>query len=448
MRKRKQVTRRLVCEQLESRCVLSALVGSADELHPVIVAGDPSGSPADSTGNRVDANSPTSPFGGVGSVQISATRGTFICTGTAIDATHVLTAGHCVDLNDDGRSDKKDGIRSITFNVNSDTDLPTDQIDTAIRAASWTTHPDFTGFDRPSVNDDLALITLSTALPAGMPTYALATADMVAGTTHLVMVGYGRSGDGINGYTIGPSWTVKRVGENMVDAFYTQDDIGRPAANEVFRFDFDGQSVAGPLGGVTLPNDKETTLGGGDSGGPSFVLLPGADAKLATSYVLAGVNTFTQGNNAPLFGSMGGGINVYPYESWIQGAIAGSGGSGGGGGSRGHGGAQVASILDVMESSSLVDSHLSGQAWGGTAIVTTAGSLSGGGPVTVSQGSGVALLATHDDAAAGEAQGALESISRGVAGNDLVARRRATSDEAESAEFAAGIDEYFGQGPI
>jgi trypsin len=340
--------RKLACEQLESRCVLSALAGG--DFHAVIVAGDPNGSPADSPANRVDDNN-DSWFAGVGSLQISARRGTFLCTGTAIDTTHVLTAGHCVDLNDDGRSDSKDGILSIKFNVNSDTDLPTDLVDIQITAASWRTHPDFTGFNHPSINDDLAVITLASPLPSTVPTYALASSDMVAGSTHLIMVGYGRSGDGVNGYTTNASFTVKRVGENMVDAFYGQDDSGKPAANEVFRFDFDSPDGSnGSLGGPSLGNTTETTLGGGDSGGPSFVLT-GSDPHDFHSYTLVGVNTFTQGTTAPLFGSLGGGINVFPYVSWIQ-----NGSGGGGGGGPGHGKGQSASVLSPMDAAVLVAS--------------------------------------------------------------------------------------------
>ncbi|HUE70660.1 MAG TPA: trypsin-like serine protease [Pirellulaceae bacterium] len=321
--------RRLCCEQLEARCVLSAIAGG-DDFHAVIVAGDPNGTPADSPANRVDPNVGDSPFAGVGSLRINTRRGAYICTATAIDTTHVLTAGHCVDINNDGRSDKKDGITSIYFQLNLDTDGPTDQIDVSIKASSWKPHPDFTGFNRPSVNDDLAVITLGQPLPPTVPIYALASTDMSAGQTHLYMVGYGQSGDGVSGYTLGASWTVKRTGENMVDAFYGQDDAGKPAANEVFRFDFDGPTGNGTFGGGTLGNDRETTLGGGDSGGPSFVLVEGADPALASSYQLIGVNTFTQGSNAPKFGSLGGGINVFPYAAWIQsgGTLSSTGGSG------------------------------------------------------------------------------------------------------------------------
>jgi hypothetical protein len=312
-------------EELEPRFVLSPAtllhIEEHHEFHPVIVAGDPNGSPADSPSNRVDPNTSGSPFAGVGSLQISTRRGTYICTGTLINSTTVLSAAHCVDINNDGRVDSKDGIKSITFIINR-------EAQTKITASSWRVHPDYTGFNKPSVNDDLSVITLSSAAPSGVPTYALYSDPLTAGTT-LTMVGYGRSGDGVSGYYVSASFGVKRIGQNNADAFYGQDDSGKPAANEVFRFDFDGPTGNGTFGGATLGNDSETTLGGGDSGGPSFVNVGG-------TYYLAGVNTFTQGFNAPLFGSLGGGIAVHSYIGWINGASPSGGDSGDGGGGKGR----------------------------------------------------------------------------------------------------------------
>lgn len=211
------------------------------------------------------------------------------------------------------------GPANVTFNLNYGSNLTSQ-----IAASSITPHPDFTGFNSPSVNDDLALIRLSQPVPAGVPIYSLASADMVAGSTRITLIGYGQSGTGTSGYTVSPSFSVKRRGENMVDAFYGQDDSSRSAANEVFRFDFDGPKPGtNKMGGRSLGNNVETTLGGGDSGGPSFILSGGR-------YVLAGVNTFTQGFTAPKFGSLGGGINIYPYLPWISSVtgIATSGSSG------------------------------------------------------------------------------------------------------------------------
>ncbi len=316
--------RRLFVETLEQRRLLAASIFeslvtyeadySPDEVFAHIVAGDPNGIDADSPSQRVDVNVSDSEFAGVGSIQISTRRGSYICTGTPIDDTTIVTAAHCVDINSDGVSNRKDGIQSVQFLLNYGGNLTH-----SFTVSSIAVHPDFTGFARPSVNDDVAVLKLSSRLPAGIPTYAMYTGGFDLSTpnhdssTPLHMVGYGQSGSGTQGYTVNASFSVKRYGRNVVDAYYAQDDSSRPAANEVFRFDFDGRTGNGPMGGPTLGNKIETTLGGGDSGGPSFVLVGDA-------YQLAGINTFSQSGTAaaPRFGSLGGGMVVSAYATWIN----------------------------------------------------------------------------------------------------------------------------------
>src|SRR5262249_5003463 len=153
MRSRRSARRPLHLELLESRLVLSAF--PEGDVFPLLAAGDPNGVPADSPANRVDPNTTTSPFADVRSLAASQRSGLFICTATPISSRPVLTAGHCVDSNGDGRVTSRDGIRSVTFYLNYGGNLTH-----AIAATVLTTHPDFTGFARPSVNDDLAVITL------------------------------------------------------------------------------------------------------------------------------------------------------------------------------------------------------------------------------------------------------------------------------------------------
>lgn len=300
-------------ELLEDRATPSTgPVAGGDDFHPVIVAGDPNGTDAanhtdaDSPDRRIDPNSPTSPYAGVGSIQVKSRRGNFIGSGAVVGSKYVVTAAHVVDLNNDGKVTSLDGVQGVYFNLN----LGGTPIKIAV--TKFTIHPDFNGFNNPAVNDDVAILTLATPVPAGVPMYGLPTVDLAAGT-RLTMVGYGRSGDPVNGYTTPASLTVKRTGMNTADAFYGQDDPGRPEANEVFRFDFDGPTGDGPLGGPTLGNTVETTLGPGDSGGPAF----------EDGMILAGIDTFTQGD-APGFGSMGGGVNVFPYVGWINAVITGA----------------------------------------------------------------------------------------------------------------------------
>lgn len=271
---------------------------------PVIQAGSSSGSPPDSPANRVDSNTQSSVFGGVGSLEVThPDLGTFVCSATVITSTQVLTAAHCLDIEGDGAAD--DGI-SATFHLNDGQDFSA-----SIGAAQFNLHPGFQGFLSSGAHDDLAIIELAGAVPAGTPQYQIRIAPMGTGE-RLELVGYGQSGDGDTGYTIDPSYSVKRSGANAADLFLAKQEFEAP--DTIFLFDFDDAMTTGYLGLGTLGNDIETTVGGGDSGGPSFV-------DVGDSKQIVGVNTFTFvlefSAAAGHFGSMGGGIVISPYLEWI-----------------------------------------------------------------------------------------------------------------------------------
>ncbi|NER79306.1 MAG: hypothetical protein F6K42_06920, partial [Leptolyngbya sp. SIO1D8] len=146
--------------------------------------------------------------------------------------------------------------------------------------------------------------------------------------SQIPLVGYGTTGNGVARHFQGTSHpTVKRVGQNRVDdaqffaASVTETD-------EIFIFDFDGPDAAtntfSDLGsGLTLGNQIETTIGPGDSGGPSFITR-------GDQLLLAGVNTFgfaLPDVNAPetevvkgTFGTGGGGVLVSDADKlgWIE----------------------------------------------------------------------------------------------------------------------------------
>ena len=186
-----------------------------------------------------------------------------------------------------------------------------------ITASDLSVHPAWTGFNNPAVNDDVAVVELSNDLPAGVPIYSL-NADAFVFAETLTLVGYGQSGDGVSGYYVNPAFEIKRVGGNVAE-FFDVDDEGS-GAKELFMYDFDGANPNTDSSGTPgLGNATETTLGGGDSGGPSFIDGPGG-------LELFGINTFTftfQGQpQAPRFGSGGGGIAVAEYLDFINSFIA------------------------------------------------------------------------------------------------------------------------------
>ncbi len=303
---------------------------------PLLQAGHPSpttpGITPDSPANRVIPNTPTSPFAGVGSIFIDpdpADPTGFICTGTPISRTEVITAGHCFDTDGNGSNDVDP--ENVLFVLNYDADYSH-----IIPGAAIHVHPDFDGFGTGSPFDDLTVLLLSEPLPPEIPTYALANPDWLAEGTPLVMVGYGDSGTGLEGYTVDSSFNVKRGGANLAEVVELDDEGGGEFELVAWDFEYEGNNKYDPVMGTfsnsddyfgylpyALPNGLETTLGGGDSGGPSFMFNPLDPADL-TPY-LAAVNTFSfwdpawpGHDKAGRFGSGGGAVWLNPsYQSWI-----------------------------------------------------------------------------------------------------------------------------------
>lgn len=259
-------------------------------LTATILAGGEFDSPADRPSSRLDTEGA---FSFVGALEISNGTSNFKGSAVAISRDWVITAGHNVDLNDDGLAD---ALWSGNLH------LPGYGVFVVAQAY---THPGFTGFANPSVNDDLALLRLADPLPLGMGFPTLGSAAGIGDV--ITLVGFGRSGYGSYGYTTTASLDARRYGFNVIDSL-SADDEGS-GAFEVFRYDFDDPTTTGQPGG-SLGNDIETIIGPGDSGGAALRQVSGG------GWELVGVNTFTEGFGGR-FGDVGGGVLVDPYEDWI-----------------------------------------------------------------------------------------------------------------------------------
>ena len=356
-------------------CVAGFTLGLASTASATLLGGNSiqalitSGAPSDSPSNRVDPNTTTSDFSGVVSINIRYSGQSYICSGALVGKRQVVSAGHCVDTDGLGHviditapgNDVRVFFNNANFNladpVNTGRFNPANpgaggNPDRAVITASAVImNPDYQGFGKcPAglsgfcVNDDIAVITLSADAPASAKIYKTWGADITAGTV-FTMAGYGTSGDGIDGFNVAPSYSVKRSGQNVVDIFEGNDETAaassnqfdanwfiKGGANEVWYADFDGTNLddqnidsfcaAYGICSPQLGNSVESAIGGGDSGGPSFISAYG-------DIFLAANNTFGWSGwpgeiNEGGFGHAFGGVLLASYDDWLIGATDGA----------------------------------------------------------------------------------------------------------------------------
>ncbi|MEN3275396.1 MAG: hypothetical protein V7631_1186 [Massilia sp.] len=288
-----------------------------------------SGALPDSPAAHVDPNTPNSPFSGVVSINIRYDGQSLICSGAMIAKRSVMTAGHCVDTSGNGSYvDLKKAGTDVRVVFNSD-----GTFNDIINANKVEVHAGYQGFNncpdgtRGCLNDDIAVLTLAQDAPASARIYKVAVNPLSEGA-RIMMAGYGTSGDGTSGYYVSPAFNVKRSGENVLDLFDRDDEQdfeGGP--KEVYYADFDGagRDTFCDIYGVCteqLANDRESGIGGGDSGGPSFVNMYG-------ELMIVANNTFSGrfpslGYSAGAFGTYFGGMLTGGYKDFLHTATGGS----------------------------------------------------------------------------------------------------------------------------
>jgi hypothetical protein len=238
----------------------------------------------------------TDAWAGVGKL---GDAGSFYGTATLIGPRSVLTAAHLVAHLAAGGA--RFEVGGVTY-----------------ASSAVAVHPGYVGGD----DFDVAVITLSQPVAAGVPRYAYNRGDvdeLAAGPG--VKVGFGVGGDGAAGANpaLYPYGT-RRAGSNAIDLVTTAatqvtDGLGNvmdvPAGMLLYDFDDHRAGTGGPLGGPAVgPGEADTA--DGDSGGPMLQYWAALDAYVVTGITIGGSDGLSR------YGDVASDLRVAAYAPWID----------------------------------------------------------------------------------------------------------------------------------
>ncbi|MGE0597687.1 MAG: autotransporter domain-containing protein [Hyphomonadaceae bacterium] len=175
----------------------------------------------------------------------NGTVSTFLCTGSLINPRTVVFAQHCtagvLDEGFDPGAGSHMGFGFDPLNTFTGFDLwrrdgnLANPISNPL-TGNWYSHPDDLFYNVLQVRSvfnnaeafpggDLTIASFDTPV-IGLPTYGMLFSPL-SGPTHATLTGYGTNGDGTNGPNPDPLTSIdwkRRIGENMIDGLYSQND--------------------------------------------------------------------------------------------------------------------------------------------------------------------------------------------------------------------------------